>query len=101
MSAFNWEDSSLNHVVTTSSTSVSVRTNALTGLNQSIRVHNIGTNVVYIKPGTSGVTASVSTSMSLAANSIEVFDLKAGQTHLAAIASAAGNTLNITIGQGI
>jgi hypothetical protein len=69
-------------------------------MNESIRVHNIGTNIVYIALGTDTVTASTTT-MSLAAGAVETFTLDDGQTHLAAIAGAAGNTLNITLGQGI
>jgi len=101
MSAFKWSKSSLNLVVTASNNRIALRTDARIGMNESIRVHNIGTNIVYIALGTDTVSADSSTTMSLAAGGVETFSLSDGQTHLAAIAAATGNTLNITVGQGI
>lgn len=67
--------------------------------NRTIRIVNVGTNVVFINIGTSGVTATTTTSIPLLPNSAEVFFLRRENTHVAAIAGATGNTLYITTGE--
>jgi hypothetical protein len=101
MLAFKVNKNSVNHVVNTASTRVELDPEPRAGLNHSIRIHNIGTNIVYVSLGNSGVNTSLATGMSLAPNAIETFAVYDGQTHLAAIASGAGNTLNITLGHGM
>lgn len=66
---------------------------------QSIRVLNIGTQTVFINIGSSTVTAALATSMPVFPGTVETFLLKNDQTHVAAIASAAGSTIYITTGE--
>lgn len=65
-----------------------------------IRVAVKGTEAAAIKAGGSTVTASDTADMILLANSVEVFSLDTGVTHVA-IDGAAGSTVYITMGTGI
>lgn len=65
----------------------------------SLRLANIGSQVVFVALGT--VTASVSTSMPILPNTVEVFTLPGGISTLSVIAAATGSTLYATIGQGV
>jgi len=67
---------------------------------QAVRLFNSGTNVIYVSFGTSGVAATVAISIPMLPNSIEIFGLPNGVTHVAAISGIAGNTLYITTGEG-
>ena len=66
---------------------------------RSLRLANIGTQTVFVALGT--VTSSVTTSMPVLANSVEVFTLPGGITTLSVIAEATGSTLYATIGDGV
>jgi hypothetical protein len=55
---------------------------------------------VWVEFGTSGVTASTSTSMRLNAGAIEVFSVPLNVTHIAAITDSGSATLYITPGEG-
>lgn len=66
---------------------------------RSVRLANIGTQTVFVALGT--VTSSVTTSMPVLANSVEVFTLPGGVTTLSVIAAATGSTLYATIGDGV
>lgn len=65
-----------------------------------IRVVVSGTSVAAIKAGDSSVTAADTTDMLLLANSVELFTLEPGVTHVA-VDGAAGSTVQITMGTGI
>ena len=66
---------------------------------RSVRLANIGTQTVFVALDT--VTSSVTTSMPVLANSVEVFTLPGGITTLSVIAAATGSTLYATIGDGV
>lgn len=65
-----------------------------------IRVAVVGTEKASIKAGGATVTSSDTTDMILIANSVEVFTLDEGVTHVA-IDGTAGSTVYITMGTGI
>lgn len=94
---FDIKGATVNLAVLTTTANVAVtRPNIGT---QSIRLVNVGTNTVFVTIGTSGVTASLTTSFPLLPNTAETFLLQNGATHVAAIASATGNTLYVTTGE--
>ena len=66
---------------------------------RSVRLANIGTQTVFVALGT--VTSSVTRSMPVLANSVEVFTLPGGVTTLSVIAASTGSTLYATIGDGV
>ena len=69
---------------------------------RSVRIVNSGTQAVSLEFGKSNaVTAVISTSILMLANSAEVFLLPPDITYIAAIAASTGSTLNITVGEGI
>lgn len=68
-------------------------------MTRSIRLANIGTRTVFVALGT--VTSSVTTSMPVLANSVEVFTLPASITTLSVIAAGTDSTLYATIGDGV
>jgi len=68
-------------------------------MTRSMRLANIGTQTVFVALGT--VTSSVTTSMPILANSVEVFTLPASITTLSVIAAGTGSTLYATIGDGV
>lgn len=65
-----------------------------------IKVANIGTAAAFIKIGDSAVAAATATSMPVLSNSVEVFTLNAGDTHVAIIGEA-GSTVYVTMGTGM
>lgn len=68
-------------------------------MTRSLRLANVGNQTVFVALGT--VTSSVTTSMPVLANSVEVFTLPAGVTTLSVIAASTGSTLYATIGDGV
>ena len=68
-------------------------------MTRSMRIAVIGTQTVFVALGT--VTSSVTTSMPILANSVEVFTLPAGLTTLSVIAASTGSTIYVTIGEGV
>lgn len=68
-------------------------------MTRSIRLANIGTQTVFVALGTE--TSSVTTSMPILANSVEVFTLPASIDTLSVIAADTGSTLYATIGDGV
>ena len=69
---------------------------------RSIRIVNVGTQTVFVTFGKDNtVTASLTTSMPVAASSVEVFTLDQDITYIAVIAAATGSTVYYTVGQGI
>lgn len=68
--------------------------------NDVIRVVVSGTAVAAIKAGASTITASSTVDMLLLANSVELFTLDDGVTHIA-VNGASGSTVQITMGTGI
>ena len=66
----------------------------------TVRLVNSGTNTIFVEFGTSGVTATTTTSIPLLPNSVETFVFRKENTHVAAIADTAGNTLYVTYGVG-
>ena len=65
-----------------------------------IRVVNSGTAICSLNQGGSTITSSDTTDMVMLANSVEVFSLDDGVTHIA-IDGASGSTVYITMGTGI
>lgn len=65
-----------------------------------VKVANIGTAAAFVKVGGAAVAASASTSMPVLANSVEVFTLNEGESHVAII-GAAGSVVYVTMGTGI
>lgn len=68
--------------------------------NDVVKVANIGTSAAFIKIGDSAVAAATTTSMPVLANSVEVFTLNTGDTHVAII-GAAGSVVYVTMGTGV
>lgn len=66
----------------------------------AVRLANVGTDVVSVKFGVSGVTAAT-TDMKLLPNSVEVFNINPDVTHIATIGVAGGNTLQVMEGDGV
>lgn len=65
----------------------------------TIRLANIGTQIVFVVMGT--VNSSVTTSMPMLPNSVETFSMPGGLFTLSVIAPATGSTLYCTIGIGL
>lgn len=67
----------------------------------TVRIANIGTNVVFVEFGTPNTTAAtVTTSMPLLPNSVETFWFHNDWQYVAAIAASTGNTIYVTTGEG-
>lgn len=74
----------------------------------SIRVVNVGTNIVWFTTGATGTTptavialAGVPGSTPILPNTAESFAIPSGHTVFAAISSAAGNTVYVSAGEGL
>lgn len=66
-----------------------------------VRVLVSGTSVASLKFGTSSsVTSSDTTDMLMLANSVELFELEPGTSHIA-VDGASGSTVQITMGIGV
>jgi hypothetical protein len=70
-----------------------------TGTEQSIVFTNVGTQTVFWAWGT--VTASVTTSMPIIANTAQTIAVPYGVTTISVIAGSTGSTLYLTLGTGI
>lgn len=68
---------------------------------RALRVANIGTQTVFLDFVTTVGVASVTTSIPLLANTVEIFTIGNDITALQAIAPAIGSTLYITYGEGL
>lgn len=90
-----------NLTVGTVSAAMRVRPDAEANNRMSLRIDNDGPNRVFIAWGSAAAVAAVGTGLSLRPNAQETFTIPRGATHLAAIASAAGNSLNTTPGYGL
>lgn len=88
----------VNLVVTATSANIAIP--SLGNMNRQILITNLGTNVVFVEFGTSSVTASLGSSKPILPNSDNAFSVGSALTHLAAIASATGNTIYCTSGVG-
>lgn len=87
-------------------TSASVSIPAQPG--NSIRVTNVGSNVVWFTTGPTGTTptavvalAGVPGSTPVLPNTTESFAIPSGNTVLAAVSNAAGNTIYVSSGEGV
>lgn len=95
--AFQPVSPTVNLTVIASSANVRV-TRPNTGT-QTVRLHNSGTNIIFVEFGTTNaVVATVAGSFPLLPNSVETFTMKNDLSWVAAIAGATGNTLYITSG---
>jgi hypothetical protein len=94
---FEVKSNTANLAVTTASQTVALNRAGIG--TQSIRVVNIGTQTVFISIGGSGVTASLTTSMPILANTVETLTIQNEDTTVAAIASATGSTIYVTTGE--
>lgn len=94
---FMVKGSTVNVAVGTSSASVAV-TGSGVGI-QSLRLTNIGSNIIFVKLGTSTVSATLAAGFPMLPNTVETFMLGKDDTHVAAIAAGTGNTLYITTGE--
>lgn len=81
-------------------TSATVAVSPATVGSRSARIYNSGTNTVFINFGPVGTVATVANSMPMLPNSVETFYFHNDWTLVAAIASATGNTIYITMGEG-
>lgn len=87
-------------------TSASVSIPAQPG--NSIRVTNVGSNVVWFTTGATGTTPTATISLAgvpgstpVLPNTAESFAIPSGHTVFAAISNAAGNTVYVSSGEGI
>jgi hypothetical protein len=70
--------------------------------NMVVRVFNGGTTPVFINFGTSsGVTATLTTSIPIAAAGVSAFVVPEGTTHVATIIAAGTASVYFTVGEGI
>jgi hypothetical protein len=91
--------STVNIAVGAASTNVQVT--AATSLGANLRLVNSGSQVVFVEFGTTNaIAATVAASMPILPNTVEVFNFGGPVVFVAAIASAAGSTLYITVGSG-
>jgi len=94
--------STANIAVTASNQTISV---PISGIGfQSIRAVNLGTRTIFIefgKDNSTTPTAATSTSIPMLPNSAEVFILPPDCSTLAVISDGTGNTLYLTVGQGV
>ncbi len=68
----------------------------------AIRVANVGANVIFIEQVEAAATAaSVTTSVPILPNTVEVFTFPNDKIGVAVIAAATGNTVYITPGEGL
>lgn len=72
---------------------------SLAGRNKSVRVYNDLSEKVFIKFGTSGITAAT-TDMPIGAGATEVFEINSSHTHVAAITASGSGTIYFTEGEG-
>lgn len=87
--------------VGTTSSSVSIPLPA----GNSIRITNVGANVIFVKTSSSAPVAIIPVagtpgSTPVLPNSSVVFSIPAGHLSIAAISSAAGNTMYVSAGEG-
>lgn len=87
---------------------VSAAVNIPAPTGNSIRVVNVGTNVVWFVTGPTGTApnavialAGVPGSTPILPNTAESFAIPSGHTVLAAISNAAGNTIYVSAGEGL
>jgi hypothetical protein len=86
--------------VGTTSGNVAIPGSFASSQRRTVRLFNDGAVTTHVEFGASGVTASTTTSMALAPNSVEVFAPQNGHTHIAAIAASGSATLRISAGEG-
>ncbi len=92
------EGATKNLAVTNSSGSVAL--SAVGEKASKIRVFNAGLVTAFVAFGSGATTASVTTSMPLAAGSIELFDKSTDVETMAAITTSGTTTLYFTPGEG-
>lgn len=66
---------------------------------QTVRITNVGTQVIFVTFADTAAVATVATGMPILPNSVEVFYLKRETTSIAAIAAGAGSTMYVTTGE--
>ena len=87
--------------------SANVQVNILTGgagagTGYQVRLYNNSTSTAFVAFGSSSsVVASLTTSLPMAPNSVEVFTVPYQTNYVAVIAAAAGGTLYATVGEGM
>lgn len=74
----------------------------------SIRVTNVGSNIIWFTTGAAGTTPTATISLAgvpgstpVLPNTAESFAISSGHTVFAAISNAAGNTVYVSSGEGI
>ncbi len=68
----------------------------------AIRIVNVGTNVIFVEPVENAATAaSVTTSIPILPNTVEIFTFPNDKIGLAVISGTAGNTVYVTPGEGL
>lgn len=99
-SAYAFQSGGPNTTVNLAVTASSGNVAAKNGSTSSLRIVNSGANTVFIEISTAAQTASLTTSMPMLPNSVEVFNAP-WEAVVSAIAGATGNTLYITPGDGL
>ena len=66
---------------------------------QSVRLANVGTQVVFFNLGKSSAVTATTSNTPLLPNTTETFTLLNDITHIAAIAATTGSTLYVTTGE--
>jgi hypothetical protein len=94
---FSYKGKTVSLTVGVASTNVAITQSGVG--TQSIRLTNVGSNVVFFNLGKDNTTAAGLTDVPLLPNSVETFLLPNDITYIAAIAAATGNTLYITTGE--
>lgn len=92
--------STVNLAVTGASARVAITSLGQIG-NNTMRLTNYGSLPIFVELGDNTVTASASTGMIILPNAAVLVAYPPSVTNVAAIASAGGNTLYITVGIGV
>lgn len=67
----------------------------------TIRLVNLGANLIHVAFGVTGVTVTAPAGLPIGPNTDTIFMFPALATHVAAISGAAGNTLHCQVGRGV
>lgn len=66
----------------------------------NIRIANTGSVVAFVEFGDSTITSTATAGMPILPNTVEVFEIRQNETHVAAITASGSTTLYLTTGEG-
>lgn len=92
---------SANLAVTATTANVRVRPDTEGDYTNSVRIAVVGSDNVFLRFGDSAVAATTTEGLAMLAGTIESFTLPEGATHVAAISTGTGSSINVTLGGGL